>query len=113
MMAITAETLARHELIGLHVRVADATNRSLVGIEGRIVRETEGTVSVETDGRTSETQIPKAGATFEFALAGCSVAPADITYDPESAEAYVTVDGERLVANPARRTETTGDSTWR
>lgn len=112
MMALTANTLARHELCGLHVRVAEAKNRSLVGIEGRIVRETENTLLVETDAETTK-QVPKAGATFEFALTGETVAPADITYDPESAEAYVTVDGERLVANPARRTETTGDSTWR
>ena len=111
MTALTAGTLARHELCGLHVRVAEAKNRSLAGIEGRIVRETENTLLVETNGRTK--QVPKAGATFEFVLADCSVAPADITYDPESAAAYVTIEGERLVANPARRTETTGDSKWR
>lgn len=110
-MALTADTLARHELCGLYVRVADAENRSLVGIEGRIVRETENTLLVETNSQVK--QVPKAGATFEFALADESVAPADITDDPESAAAYVTIEGERLVANPARRTETTGDSTWR
>ena len=113
MTALTAETLPRHELRGLHVRVADAANRSLVGIEGRVVSESERTLTVETDTENNRKQVPKAGATFEFALAATSIAPADLTYDPESATAYVTVAGERLVATPARRTETTGDSTWR
>lgn len=110
-MALTAETLPRHELCGLHARVADARNRSLVGIEGRIVRETENTLLVSTNGQTK--RVPKAGATFEFALTGETVESADLTYDPASAEVYVTVDGERLVANPARRTERKGDSKWR
>jgi ribonuclease P protein subunit POP4 len=110
-MALTAETLPRHELCGLHTRVADARHSGFVGIDGRVVRETEGTLSIETDGQTK--QVPKADATFEFALGDESVAPADLTYDPASGAAYVTVDGERLVARPARRTETTGDSKWR
>ena len=113
-MALTAETLARHELRGLRVRVADASNHALVDIEGVVVDETEGTLSVETDSdESSVKQIPKTSATFEFALDEESVTPADIAYDPASATAYVTVDGERLVAKPARRTETTGDSIWR
>lgn len=110
-MALTPETLARHELCGLHARVADARDSGVVGIDGRVVRETEGTLSIEMDSRTK--QIPKAGATFEFALTGESVAPTDLTYDPASGAAYVTIDGERLVSRPARRTETTGDSKWR
>lgn len=100
-MALTADTLARHELCGLHARVAAARNRSLAGIEGRVVRETENTLLVETNSQVK--QVPKAGATFEF----------DLADDPESAESYATIEGDRLVANPARRTETTGDSIWR
>ncbi|HET7324504.1 MAG TPA: ribonuclease P protein component 1 [Halococcus sp.] len=111
MMALTAETLVRHELCGLHTRVADARHSGFDGIEGRVVHETEKTLLVETDDRVK--QVPKDGATFEFALTSESVAPADLTYAPESAEAYVTVDGKRLVAKPARRTEQTGDSKWR
>lgn len=94
-MALTAETVARHELRGLRTRVAAASNGSLVGIEGPVVSESENTLVVEQDERTK--RVPKAGATFEFALEG----------------EYATVAGERLVAPPARRTETTGDSKWR
>ncbi|EMA49131.1 ribonuclease P protein component 1 [Halococcus salifodinae] len=118
-MALTPATLARHELCGLHTRVAAADNATLTGIEGRVVRETKNTLSVETaataGGATAAKQVPKAGATFEFALGGESVAPADVTpADPEAAETvHVTVEGERLVATPARRTERSSDSTWR
>jgi ribonuclease P protein subunit POP4 len=94
-MALTPETLPRHELRGLHTKVAAASNGSLVGIEGPVVSESENTLVVEQGGRTK--RVPKAGATFEFALEG----------------EHATVAGERLVANPARRTETTGDSKWR
>jgi len=53
--------------------------------------------------------VPKAVATFEFRLDDCVERRS--TTDDSDAE-YVTVDGERLVARPARRTERTGDSPW-
>ncbi len=98
-MSLSPETLPRHELVGLDVRVAAADNPDLVGIEGRVVDETERTLRVEgADGRTR--QVPKAGTTFEFAL------------PDDAGGGHVTVDGDRLVARPAERTETTGDSRW-
>jgi ribonuclease P protein subunit POP4 len=45
--------------------------------------------------------VPKAAATFEFEI------PA------EGGVRIVTVEGEKLEARPARRTEQTGDSKWR
>ena len=65
-MPLTPETLTRHELNGLSVRVVDAPNSDLVGIEGRVVAETQGTLSVASDARVR--QVPKSGSTFEFAL---------------------------------------------
>ena len=46
-MALTPETLTRHELTGLRVAVADAPNPDLVGIRGRVVGETLRTLRVE------------------------------------------------------------------
>jgi ribonuclease P protein subunit POP4 len=140
-MALTPETLVRHELIGLGARVAAADDRGRVGTAGRVVGETERTLRIETrsreDGGESRTeQVPKAGATFEFALAGERVAPTDLapagpaagdgaataagsagdaaTESEDGDEAtYVTIEGERLAGNPARRTERRGDSKWR
>jgi ribonuclease P protein subunit POP4 len=46
-MPVTPETLPRHELAGLQVAVVDAPNPDLVGIAGRVVRETRGTLVIE------------------------------------------------------------------
>jgi ribonuclease P protein subunit POP4 len=152
-MPLTPDTLARHELNGLAVRVTAASNPDLVGTCGRVVRETTGTLHVRgADGRTR--QVPKVGSTFAFALpgrvgespapgtgataneaanaeadtdeaAGRRVAPGTASELPRETAgrsgqsrgcegaAYVTVDGGRLYARPARRTETTGDDRWR
>ena len=94
-MPVTPETVARHELVGLSVRVVEADNADLVGIEGRVVDETTHTLRVEAAERVRT--VPKAGSTLAFEL-------------PDGAR--VTVDGDRLVARPARRTERTGGSQW-
>ncbi|MDG5775727.1 ribonuclease P protein component 1 [Haloarculaceae archaeon H-GB2-1] len=94
-MPLTPETLPRHELIGLDVTVAAASNPDVIGIEGKVVTETTRTLGIE--GADRVWHVPKDDATFEFAL------PSGV----------VTVDGSRLVARPARRTEQTGDSKWR
>ena len=105
-MPRTAATLARHELVGLAARVSDATDPGLVDIAGTVVTETTNTLVIGTGGRTW--QVPKAAATFEFEL------PDGAGDDPDVGDsAVVTVDGARLVARPARRTERRGDSTWR
>lgn len=63
---LTPETIAKHELTGLPVRVADASSADFVGIRGRVVRETMRTLVVSTD--SGENVVPKRGTTFEFAL---------------------------------------------
>jgi ribonuclease P protein subunit POP4 len=65
-MALTPETLIRHELNGLRVEVVEATNPDLVGIAGRVVVETMRTFQVDTGSRV--VQVPKRGATFEFRI---------------------------------------------
>jgi ribonuclease P protein subunit POP4 len=121
------ETLTRHELIGLPVRVADATHDGYVGVAGRVVDETQRTLLVESgvavDGADGAAlcaasqgagagvrQVPKAAATFEFRLPGPDD---DAPAATQGADQFVTVAGERLVARPARRTEHRGDSIWR
>ena len=65
-MALTPETLTRHELNGLSVRVVDAANPDLVGIAGRVVVETMQTLHIDDGARVR--QVPKRGVTLEFAL---------------------------------------------
>ncbi|QPV63261.1 ribonuclease P protein component 1 [Halosimplex litoreum] len=93
---LTPETLTRHELVGLSARVRASDNPDLLGIEGRVVAETTNTLGIERASRVAT--VPKAGTTFEFELASGEL---------------VTVEGRRLVARPARRTEKSGDSKWR
>jgi len=112
-MPRTPETLAVHELVGSDIRVTAASNPDLVGIEGEVVVETTNTLHIERSDRARQArndvphgvragesrtkQVPKENATFAFSVGGQTV----------------SVDGERLVARPARRTEQTGDSQWR
>ena len=88
-------TLPRHELAGLHAEVVESRNADLVGIAGDVVDETMQTLVVA--GASGTKQVPKAAATFRFQLR----------------DERVIVDGERLVARPARRTETTTPNKWR
>ena len=134
-MPLTPETLPRHELNGLPVRVVDSDDRSRIGIAGRVVIETTNTLSVEVrdDGESRVVMVPKSGSTFEFAITDDAAdsmkelgtaskladtqpgAGAEQSDAPDSAGedvAYVTVDGSRLLSRPARRTETNGDSPW-
>ncbi len=91
---MTPETLARHELAGLDVTVTNASNPDLIGIEGRVRDETMKTLLVATSDGVK--QVPKAGTTFRFALDDCDV----------------VIDGDRLLARPALRTETHRGSLW-
>jgi ribonuclease P protein subunit POP4 len=81
-MPLTPETLPRHELCGLRVRVVESTDPGRVGVAGEVVRETMRTLVVDTgsesdrdaagdgSGDAGVTQVPKAGTTFEFRLEG-------------------------------------------
>jgi ribonuclease P protein subunit POP4 len=95
-MALTAAHGARHEPVGLAATVRRATNPDLEGASGRVVRETTETLDLEGEDRVRT--VPKDVAQFAFTLPSGAV---------------VTVDGEKLVARPARRTEQRGDSRWR
>lgn len=95
-MPLTPETLPRHELIGLRARVTAAANQDLVGITGQVVDETKQTLKIEHERR--DKMVPKAGTTITFAL------PSD--------SGAVSVDGDRLTARPARRTEANRGTIW-
>ena len=98
-MALTPETLTRHELNGLRVAVADAPNPDLVGTCGRVVGETMRTLRVvvgSDDGRDTSVeesrvkQVPKRGSTFEFELPSGGDAPACTDEAADAAKASGT-----------------------
>lgn len=95
-MALDASTVTRHELIGLPATVRDAPNADLIGLSGDVVDETMQTLHLAAADETKV--VPKRATTITFELP---------TGD------RVAVDGDRLIARPARRTETGGGSIWR
>ena len=47
-MNLSPESLARHELIGLEVRVVTSSNSSQIGLKAQVVDETRNTFLLET-----------------------------------------------------------------
>jgi ribonuclease P protein subunit POP4 len=54
----------RTSFIGKHIRIIESTNKSLFGIEGRVVDETKNIISIETDGNVRK--IAKDQCVFEI-----------------------------------------------
>jgi ribonuclease P protein subunit POP4 len=122
-MTLTPETLTRHELIGLPVRVADARNPDLVGIAGRVVSESMRTLVVRSpesgDAVTGENggsavrdrRVPKLGTTFEFVLPDPECAVASDTDDPTGRSASPSDDSTGLdVTDPSDGSDVTDPS---
>lgn len=84
---ITPENIFRHELIGLHVKVAESNHAGFRGIKGKVVDETRNTIKIE-DGEGKERIIPKKVAIFHIKL-------------PDGRK--VEIKGEIIVARPEDR----------
>ena len=75
--------LHMHELVGLRLRVVQASDGGMVGMEGIVVDETRETLVIGGDARRV---VPKRGNTFEFTLEDGSTAVLDgdaIAFRPE------------------------------
>ena len=72
-----------HDLIGLRVRVVQASDGGMIGMEGTVVDETRETLVIEDVGRKV---LPKRGNSFEFTLEDGTIRVLDgdaIAYRPE------------------------------
>ena len=56
--------LLNHELIGLETQIVDSTNKSIVGLAGKIIDETKSMFTLETKSGTKI--IPKQHSTWRF-----------------------------------------------
>ena len=83
---ISARNLIRHEIIGLHVEVANSSNIHQKGTKGMVVDETKNTLTIETDKGLKKIQ--KKGSEFIFKIPNGKI---------------VKVDGKRIVARPEER----------
>jgi ribonuclease P protein subunit POP4 len=83
---ISARNILRHELIGLDVLVAEASNPFHRGICGRVIDETRNTLLIRTP--CGDRMVPKQHSCFRFTLEG---------------GVQVEVDGSALIMAPERR----------
>lgn len=65
-MSISPENIARHELIGLRVTIADSSDSMHAGLSGRIIDETRNTFLLETTKGIK--RIPKMNTSLIFDL---------------------------------------------
>jgi len=63
---ITERNLVRHELIGLEVEVVKSTNKSQIGIKGKVVDETYKMLVIETE--KGEKKVAKKDCVFVFKI---------------------------------------------
>lgn len=66
----TNKTIVLHELIGLDVKVVNCSDRSQIGINGKVINETKNTLLVQTADGTK--RIVKKNSVFEFSVQGRS-----------------------------------------
>ncbi len=85
-MAITKGNLLQHELIGLRMKVLDASDPNLVGKEGVIVDETRNTIDLKENKEIKK--VPKKESTIRITI-------------PKGEK--VKVKGTELVARPEDR----------
>jgi len=93
-MPRTAENLPRHELIGLHAEVADATDPGRSGVSGPVIDETRNTLVIETE--NGDQRVPKAEC--------------DIVFRVEDLK--VRVDGNLLTGRPEERISKSLPGKW-
>lgn len=63
---ITKKNLLYSTFIGLEVEIINSSQRSLIGLKGKVVDETKNLIVIET--KEKEVKIPKVSSTFRFFL---------------------------------------------
>ncbi|MDR2966778.1 MAG: ribonuclease P protein component 1 [Methanobacteriaceae archaeon] len=87
---ISSKNIFYHELIGLCCEVIESSNKSFVGVNGKIIDETKNTVLIETfcENGVKEKLIPKDFSVFHFKLPNGN---------------WVEIHGKLLVSRPEDR----------
>ena len=65
---ITAETLSRHEFIGLDTKIINSYNRQVIGLNGTIINETKSMFTINTEKGIK--MIPKSTNDWGFTING-------------------------------------------
>lgn len=94
MTPVTAENIARHELIGLDAKISGASNKSQNRIKGLITAETRNTITISHGKK--ELTVAKNDASFIFNLGDTSV----------------EVEGKTLIGRPEDRVKKKSKRDW-
>ena len=65
---ITADTISRHEFIGLETKIIDSSNPQVVGLNGTIINETKSMFTLNT--QKGMKMIPKLTNDWGFSIKG-------------------------------------------
>ena len=65
---ITADTITRHEFIGLNTQISNSTNQQVVGLNGTIINETKSMFTINT--QKGMKKIPKSTSDWNFSISG-------------------------------------------
>ncbi len=79
------DDVLRYELIGLHIEVTGSSNRSLIGLHGKVVEETRNTITIEENNK--EKKLVKGQITLATTINGKKI----------------TINGELLIGRPEER----------
>jgi len=85
---IVTPSILQHEFIGLEAKVIRSSNRSQIGIRGKVLDETQKTLTILHDNK--EKRIIKGTSTFLFILPDRTV---------------IEVDGKVIIGRPEDRTK--------
>ena len=65
---ITADTITRHEFIGLNTEISNSSNQEVIGLNGTIINETKSMFTLNTEKGTK--MIPKLTNDWGFSIKG-------------------------------------------
>jgi len=82
---ITADTITRHEFIGLDTQIVKSSNQQVIGLNGTIINETKSMFTINT--KKGIQNIAKSTSDWKFSISGQST----------------TVNGSKIAKRPFER----------
>ncbi len=65
---ITADTITRHEFIGLDTQIVESSNQQVIGLNGTIINETKSMFTINT--KRGIKNIAKSTSNWKFSISG-------------------------------------------
>ena len=65
---ITADTISRHEFIGLNTQIINSNNHQVIGLNGTVINETKSMFTINTE--KGRKMIPKSTNDWGFTING-------------------------------------------